>query len=155
MGVMDESQVPSDEDLQALVGDDLAGWAVDGRGRVCDLSAPVLPHHEGPAGIRVVPVDDVGSVLGRRVVCMRHDGPIRDLRAASEVFTEPPIGGMSGPRMIQVVEEWRWYAWQLDRQPGRPDRCPCTAAWYAANVYVETEDGAEGFRTSIPWRRDG
>src|SRR5687767_1086881 len=102
----DGDRVPDDAELAAALGDDLGSelkdFAADGRGVVHDLSSARRKAFGQPPPVLAIPVVDVPSVLGRRVVCVNEHGPIYDRRAASEVFTDD-----SGS-WIKVVEEWRW-----------------------------------------------
>lgn len=89
---------------------------------------------------------DVPTVLGRRLILMYDDGPVHDVRAASEVWTDD-----SGT-WIKVVEEWRWYAYLESDPTTRPPSCPRAIAWATTNVWVESgpDTPAEGSGQSAP-----
>jgi hypothetical protein len=137
-GDREPSRVPSDAELAELLGDDFGGeaehLALDGHGVLHDLSSARRKKFPQPPAVVAVPVEDVASVYGRRVVHQREDGPVYDLRAASEVFTD------SSGSWIKVVREWRWYAWLATPKQSRPQICPRAIALATLNVWVEQYD---------------
>jgi hypothetical protein len=137
-GAHESSGVPSDAELAELLGgdfgEDAKDLALDGHGVVHDLSSARRKKFPQPPAVIAVPVDDVASVYGRRVVHQKEDGPVYDLRAASEVFTD------SSGSWIKVVREWRWYAWLATPAAARPEVCPRAIALATLNVWVEQYD---------------
>jgi hypothetical protein len=129
----DPAANPNDE-LRELLGEDydeLDRFAVDGRGILHDLTSARLKRYPQPAPIVPIPVVDSPNVLGSRVICVNQRGPIYDLRAASDVFTDE-----SGT-WVRIVSERRWYAWLEESPESRGAACPRAVAWPAANVWVE------------------
>jgi hypothetical protein len=125
---------PQANELRDLLGedhDDLDRFVVDGRGVIHDVTSSRRKVYPQPPPIAPVPVVDVPSVLGRRVICVNERGPIYDLRASSEVFTDD-----SGS-WIRVVSERRWYAWLDEARESRGSSCPRSIAWAATNVWLE------------------
>lgn len=111
------------------------GWAnayIDDDGRLRDLS-DVRRESYGPPPAPKQPshVTDVASVNGRRLVIMTADGPVRDVRATSEVWTD------DAGQWIAISEEWRWYAWLHTDPVSRPSSCPRSVARPTVNVWVE------------------
>ncbi|MPZ60161.1 MAG: hypothetical protein GEU93_02460 [Propionibacteriales bacterium] len=108
-------------------------WEFDADGYLRDVSATHRAAYGPPPRPGVpLPVMDVPTVKGRRVVLMTAAGPIYDHRAASEVYTDE-----SGS-WITVATERAWYVWQASDQRERPELGPPgSRAWAAVNVYVE------------------
>lgn len=127
--------LPSDADLADLLGSDFGGdlveTVIDGETVLVDLSSFERKFYGPPPPVDAVPVVDVPSVYGRRLVHMRPEGPVYDLRAVSEVFTDS-----SGSYVMQV-REWQWYAWLNQPDSERTPRCPKAVALPALNVWVE------------------
>jgi hypothetical protein len=127
--------VPDDAELAALLGadfgDEVKDLAVDGHGVVHDMSSARRKQHRQPPPVVAVPVVDVASVYGCRVVHQKESGPVYDLRAVSEVFTD------AAGSWIKVVPEWRWYAWIASPESSRPQTCPRATALPTLNVWVE------------------
>lgn len=63
---------------------------------------------------------------GQRVVCLRPEGHMRDVRAASD-----PFDGEDGRLYIRVVTEAAWYRWALIGVE------PDVQTWPAYLVFVE------------------
>lgn len=111
-------------------------WAnayIDDDGRLRDLT-DVRRKSYGPPPPPRAPrhVTDAASVKGRRLILMKADGPVYDVRAASEVWSD------DAGQWIAVVEEWRWYAWVQADLESRPASCPRSVAHPVVNVWVET-----------------
>jgi hypothetical protein len=64
---------------------------------------------DAPPFRRPVPVADIASVTGRRVVQAVPDGHIRDLRAVTEAYRNA-----DGVACVRVCGEAEWYRWALD-----------------------------------------
>jgi len=111
------------------------GWDhayIDNDGVLRDLSDPRRVSYGRPPVPRgPLHVTDVPTAIGRRLVLMTNDGPIIDLRAASDVWAD------DAGQWISIAEEWRWYAWQQIPVESRPPRCPRTIAHPVINVWVE------------------
>jgi hypothetical protein len=80
--------------------------AFDPSGELRDLSNTQRvfwgPPPPAPAPVHVTELE---SVLGRRLILVQESGPVYDLCAASEVWTDD-----SGS-WIKIVEDWRWHTW--------------------------------------------
>lgn len=111
--------------------DDWSSLAFDADGRLVDLSNPQIVTWDPPTPGKPVPVVDLPSVLGRRLVLMRNDGPVFDHRAAGEVFTDEQGS------WIHVVTEAQWYRWSERPADKRPPQCPRATVWSTRNVYAE------------------
>jgi hypothetical protein len=127
--------IPDDEELASLIGDDLGSdlqeTYLDGERVYVDLSTFRRRSYGSPPAPRPVPVVDVPSVYGRRLIHMTADGPVYDLRAVSEVFTD------SAGSWVRQVREAQWYAWLLTPRDQRPSTCPRAVALPTLNVWVE------------------
>ena len=111
------------------------GWAnayIDDDGRLRDLN-DVRRESYGPPPPPRPPrhVTDVANVNGRRLILMTADGPVHDVRAASEVWSD------DAGQWVMIAEEWRWYAWTRAPTNTRPGSCPRSVAHPVLNVWVE------------------
>ena len=62
-----------------------------------------------------IPISEVSSVVGRRVLCLDEEGfAERDLRAISE-----PVLSRSGDVVVTVVDEADWYLWSVHANNNR------------------------------------
>jgi len=73
----------------------------------------------------------VAKVNGRRLILMTAEGPVCDVRATSEVWSD------DAGQWIAIAEEWRWYAWLHTTAQARPSGCPRSIAHPTVNVWVE------------------
>jgi hypothetical protein len=111
------------------------GWAnayIDDDGRLRDLS-DVRREAYGPPPTPHPPshVTDAATVNGRRLILMTAQGPQRDLRATSDVWSD------AAGQWVAIAEEWRWYAWLTTEKEHRPSSCPRSIAHPVINVWVE------------------
>lgn len=124
-----------------MLGDDFGAevehLAFDGHGLLHDVSSARRKQYPQPAPVVAIPVVDVATVYGRRVVHQKEDGPVYDLRAVSEVFTD------AAGTWIKVVPEWRWYAWIATPEDKRPETCPRATALPTLNVWVERSSASD------------
>jgi hypothetical protein len=127
--------LPDDSELASLLGDDFGdgvkNLALDGHAVLHDLPSAHRKKHPQPPPVVAAPVVDVASVYGRRVVHQKETGPVYDLRAVSEVFTD------SSGSWVKVTPEWRWYAWISTPAEARPEACPRATALPTTNVWLE------------------
>ena len=82
-------------------------WVEQIADRVAGETGPVTL--DAPPRRWPIPVADVVSVTGRRVVQAVPDGHIRDLRAVTEVYRNA-----GGVECVRVCGEPEWYRWALD-----------------------------------------
>lgn len=126
---------------------------VDGHGVPRDVTSARRRFYGPPPPPRPARhVLDLPSVLGRRLILVYEQGPVYDVRAASEVWTDE-----SGS-WVKVVDEWRWYAYLEADPAARPSSCPRAVAWATTNVWVEADPDrpAAGSDASTPaeWTED-
>ncbi len=117
------------------VNDRASKWedlVFDQKGRLVDLAGPLEFVNFGPPPpVTWVPVMDVGGAFGRRVAVVNSQGPIYDLRLASDVFED------AGGWYVHVIGEDQWWDWVSipeSERPARPARAVCLRAGY---VWVE------------------
>ena len=86
--------------------DPLGQLQFDAFGRLVDLDEMELERYPAPPRVRWVPVDDLAHVQGLRVATEQPArASVRTCSAATDVLTDDE------GRWVNVVEEWRWYAW--------------------------------------------
>lgn len=112
-------------------GEELA-WDADGRLRVLGGGPGRKRHDPPPRPGKPVPVEDLPTVKGRRVILMTPAGPVYDHRAATDVYSDE-----SGT-WINVCTEEAWYIWRARAQETRPPLGPeGSVVWAVCNVYAE------------------
>lgn len=114
--------------------DPLGQLQFDAFGRLVDLDEMAVERYPAPPAVRWVPVDDLGHVQGRRVAVNSRRGPEYDLRAATDVITDDE------GRWVNIVEEWRWYAWCQAPADQRPPVVPRAVCWPSNMVWAEVYD---------------
>lgn len=114
--------------------DPLAQLQFDAFGRFVDLDEMELERYPAPPPPRWVPVDDLPYVQGMRVAINSAKGPKYNLRAATEVFTDDT------GRYVNVVEEWRFFAWHHMPADERPPVVPRSACVPTRLVWAEVYD---------------
>lgn len=114
--------------------DPLGQLQFDAFGHLVDLDEMELERYPAPPAVRWVPVDDLPYVQGMRVAINSRKGPVYDLRAATEVFSDD-----SG-RFVNVVEEWRFFAWHQIPVAERPPLVPRSTCLPTRLVWAEVYD---------------
>jgi hypothetical protein len=107
--------------------------AFDPSGELRDLSNTQRvfwgPPPPAPAPVHVTEPE---SVIGRRLILVQERGPVYDLCAASEVWTD------GSGSWIKIVEDWRWHTWaNTPAYRDRTPQCPRAVAHPTVNVWVE------------------
>lgn len=128
--------IPDDDELRTLLGEEVAAafedLALDGHGTLRDITDWRIKRAGPPPDIRLVRVEDVGQVMGRRLIYVDPDeGPVYNHRAASEVFTD------SEGQWVKIVEEWRYFAWLALPEGKRPPICPRSKVYSLVNLWVD------------------
>lgn len=114
--------------------DPLGQYQFDAHGRFVDLNEMALERYPAPPPVRWVPVDDLGTVKGLRVAVNSRRGPEYDIRAATDVIVDDT------GRWVNVVREWRWYAWLQTPEHQRGTTVPRANCWPSNQVWAEVYD---------------
>lgn len=114
--------------------DPLGQFQFDAFGRFVDLDDMRLERYAAPPAVRWVPVDDLGSIRGRRVATNSRTGPQYDLRAATDVIIDET------GRWVNIVAEWRWYLWNEAPEDKRPPQVPRAIVYPSYMVWAEVYD---------------
>lgn len=114
--------------------DPLSRLQFDAFGRFVDLDEMEIERYPAPPPVRWVPVDDLPYVQGMRVAVTSRRGPQYDLRAATEVFSDDT------GRYVNVVEEWRFFAYYQAPAEGRPPVVPRAACLPTRLVWAGVYD---------------
>lgn len=114
--------------------DPLGQLQFDAFGHLVDLDEMELERYPAPPSVRWVPVDDLAHVQGMRVATNSRRGPQYHMRAATDVITD-----LEGS-WVNVVAEWRWYAWHQMPQDERPPVVPRATSWPSNMVWAEVYD---------------
>jgi hypothetical protein len=86
--------------------------------------APAAPFLGTPPTRTPLPATEVAALRGKRVVLSRPDGFVYDVRAVSEVYTDP----LGEPR-VQVCSEQAFYRWMLNNVPPEVETYPAGLVW--------------------------
>jgi hypothetical protein len=79
---------------------------------------------DGPPRRVPIPVRDMPTVTGRRVVLAEPARPLRDLRAVTEVYQSS-----DGDVCVRVCSELEWYRWGWNGQLPRTREVPIYLLW--------------------------
>jgi hypothetical protein len=88
---------------------------------MADASLPFLGE---PPSRRPVRAADVPALRGKRVILSRPDGFVYDIRAVSEVYSDP-----SGKPRIDVCSEQAYYRWMLNGVRPETQAYPVSLVW--------------------------
>jgi hypothetical protein len=134
MGDMGEENITDAEFAELLgdVADDLSELAVDGHGRLVNITDWREARAPKPPPVDLVHISDVGSVLGKRLVYASQNGRVRyNLRAASEVYED------TEGRWVRLALEHDYFRWINTPESERSRWCPNCKAMSLVNLWVD------------------